>query len=124
MEKKMGRGLIRLYVALWAIWVCYGVLANYRELATYLGSDEWTFEKAAEKETVRWNKECKGKPLSANCPPEDWVPLKDVVSEDQVKNAINGFGTVMFVAPFFFLLLLVIFYWLVKWVIAGFRRKK
>jgi|LauGreDrversion4_2_1035121.scaffolds.fasta_scaffold01530_8 hypothetical protein len=119
----MGKGLLRLYLALWLVWFSYGVIDNYKELATYYGYDKWTIEKAAEREQLRWKKECEGKPVSLECPPPGLVPSDDFASEERVNVVVWMFNMAMIKAPFFFLLFLTAMYWLGKWVIAGFRKK-
>lgn len=116
----MGRGLLRLYLALWLVWFSYGVADNYKELATYYGYDRWTIEKASERQEDK----CKGKPISEECMPEGWVPTDDFVSEERVNVVVWMFKMAMIKAPFFFLIFLAVMYWLVKWVIAGFRKKR
>jgi hypothetical protein len=117
MEKKMGKGLIRLYLALWLVWFSYGVIDNYKELATYYGYDKWTIEKARERSDTK----CKTSPESVDC---FAIPLDDFVSEERANVVMWMFNMAMIKTPFFFLIFLVVMYWLVKWVIAGFRKKK
>lgn len=113
----MGRGLFRLYLALWLLWFSYGVADNYKELATYIGYDYWTVERANERNKIL----CSLKP--DECLPE-WLDSADTVSEDSVNVVVWMFTMAMINAPFYFLVFLITMYWLVKWAVAGFRRKK
>lgn len=120
----MGRGLIRLYLALWSLWFCFGVATNYKELATYLGSDRWTMEKAAERQKERWKIECDGKSFSDECQLMQLsVPSNEVVTENQVELTVWMFKMAILKAPFYFFVLMVVLYWLMKWVVTGFRQK-
>jgi len=116
----MGRGLLRLYLALWLAWISYGAADNYKELATHYGYDRWTMEKARERQEDK----CKEKPISDECMPQGLIPLDDFVSEERVEVVVWMFNMAMIKAPFFFLVFLSMLYWLGKWVIAGFRKKK
>ena len=113
----MGRGLFRLYLALWLVWISYGIIDNYKELATHYGYSKWTIEEATE----RSNAKCKIAPDSVDC---FGIPSDDFVSEERVNVVVWMFNMAMIKAPFYFLALLILVYWLGKWVIAGFRRKK
>ncbi len=116
----MGKGLLRLYLALWLVWLSYGVIDNYKEIATHLGYENWTLEKASERQKIK----CEGKPLSEECLPEGTVPSDDVVSKERVDVVVWMFKMAMIKAPLFLLVFLTALYWLGKWVIAGFRKKK
>lgn len=113
----MGKGLLRLYFALWLVWFSYGVIDNYKELATHYGYDRWTIDKAQERSEAK----CKTTPDSVDC---FAIPVDDFVSEERVNVVVWMFNMAMIKAPFFFLIFLVGMYWLGKWVIAGFRKKK
>ncbi len=113
----MGRRLIRLYLALWAIWFCFGVVTNYKELATYLGSDRWTEEKAVERSKVK----CIAEPDSADC---FLITSDDFVTKDVVNVVVWMFGMAMIKVPLYFLIFVTAMYWIGKWVIAGFRRRQ
>lgn len=121
----MGRGLIRLYLALWAIWFCYGVATNYKELATYLGHDRWTAAKADERVEAYRKKNCnddESSKLDINCV-SGLLGTDEYVTETQVELTVWMFKMAMLKAPFYFFVLLIILYWLMKWVIAGFLKK-
>jgi hypothetical protein len=113
----MGRGLIRLYFAMWAIWFCFGVATNYKELATYLGSDRWTEAKAVE----RGQAKCNAEPESIDC---FLITADEFVTDDLVNVVVWMFGMAMIKAPFYFLIFVTAVYWIGKWVSAGFRRKQ
>jgi len=122
----MGRGLIRLYLAIWAIWFCYGVAEHYKELATYVGYDYWTQAKAAERADEYYKKNCKEDEksrLDINCL-SGFLSSDEFVTESQLEQRVWMFKMAMLKAPFFFFVLLVVLYWLTKWVVAGFRKKK
>ena len=119
----MGRGLIRLYLVLWGLWIAFGVATNYREITTYLGYDRWTIQKATERADEFRLANCDGKSTRLEC----WPGLLDpneYVTENQVELNVWMFKLAMLKAPFYFFVLLVVLYWLMKWVIAGFKRKK
>ena len=113
----MGRGLIRLYCAMWAIWFCFGVATNYKELATYLGSDRWTEAKAVERGQAKCNAELE----SIDC---FLITADEFVTDDLVNVVVWMFGMAMIKAPFYFLIFVTAVYWIGKWVSAGFRRKQ
>jgi hypothetical protein len=112
----MGRGLVRLYLALWLIWFSYGVADNYKELATYVGYDRWTMKKAIE----RSNEKCKIDPDSIACLS---ISSNEFVSEERVETVASMFTSLMIIAPFFLFLILTALFWLAKWVIEGFRKQ-
>ena len=118
----LGRGLLRLYLVLWLVWASVCGATAYRELATYLGYDHWTLEKAAERWGLRWDVECKGRPSSLECPPRDFIPSNYFVSEDQVRIVVPMFIDAAIKLPFIVLMALFICFRLLSWVIAGFKK--
>jgi hypothetical protein len=112
----MGRGLFRLYLALWLMWLSAGVVYGHKEIATYIGFEKWTIEGASE----RSKEKCKKDPDSIWCYA---IPSDDYVSQKEVNDVVSIFNLLMIKAPFYLLLFLTAMYWLVKWVVAGFRRK-
>jgi hypothetical protein len=124
---KMGRGLIRLYLVLWSLWLCFGVATNYKELATYLGYDRWTVAKAIERAEEYRKSNCKEDEksrLDISCLYPGGLSPDEFVTESQVELTVWMFKVAMLKAPLFFFVLVVILYWLIKWVVAGFRKKK
>lgn len=119
----MGRGLIRLYLVLWGLLFCFGVATNYKELATYLGYDRWTEEKAAERADAFRLASCDDKSTRIECYPDLIFP-NEYVTKSQVELAVWMFEMAILKAPFYFFVLLVVLYWLTKWVVAGFRKKR
>ena len=123
----MGRGLIRLYLVLWGLLIAFSVATNYKELATYVGYERWTLEKAFERAEAYVKSKCKEDELSKldmKCIYPGAVFSDDYVTDAQVEITIWMFKNAIFKAPFYFLVILVVLYWLVKWVIAGFQRKQ
>lgn len=123
----MGRGLIRLYLVLWGLWIVFGVATNHKEIATYLGYQRWTLEKATERAEEYKKSKCKddeASKLDINCAYPGLLSSDAYVTESQVELTVWMFKMAMLKAPFYFFVLLVILYWLMKWVVAGFRKNK
>jgi hypothetical protein len=123
----MGRGLIRLYLVLWSLWLCFGVATNYKELATYLGYEKWTVAKATERAEEYRKSKCKddeASRLDINCVYPGSFSPDEYVTESQVELTVWMFKMAMLKAPFYFFLILVVLYWLMKWIVGGFRKKR
>ena len=123
LEMCVGRGLIRLYFVLWGLMFAFGVATNYKELATHIGFERWTIEKAAERANVIIKTECDNTPSRLECLYPEAIDPNEYVTEVQVEVSVWLFKTAILKAPFYFFILLVTLYWLMKWIVAGFRKK-
>lgn len=118
----IGRGLLRLFIALWIIWIAFGVADSYKELATFAGYDGWTVQKALERNRIEYGPECAANPASFACIHMNSVRADEVVRDADVLYKVNGFFLVMIVVPFVVLIMLIAMYMLGKWVIKGFHK--
>jgi hypothetical protein len=116
---RMGKGLFKLYMAFWLLWFSYGVLDNYKELAIYVGYNNWTSEKDVEKNKAS----CDTNQQSDNCLSEKLKDTQEAISEDSVNVIVWMFTMAMIKAPFYFLLFLILIYWLGSWVFSRLRAK-
>jgi hypothetical protein len=119
----MGKGLLRLFLALWLVWIVIGVADAYKEIATYMGSEQWSVEKATEKNIKRHEAECNVNPSSLICKisGSSYSP-NDVVNEADAKRKVRAFIDVVTIAPLILLLSLFFIYMLGKWVVRGFKK--
>lgn len=119
----MAKGLLRLFLALWLVWVAIGVADSYKELATYAGYDRWTVDKALERNKIKYEAECRANPGSIACIGLNSYSAGEVVRDADVQRKVRGFFNVILLAPLILLLFFTIAYALGRWVIKGFKEK-
>ena len=118
----MGKGLLRLFFALWLVWIVIGVGDTYKELATYAGYDGWTVEKALERNEIKYGAECEANPSSSSCIWLSSVAVDEIVNEAGVKRKVSGFVDMALIVPLIFLLFFTFIFMLGKWVVRGFKK--
>jgi hypothetical protein len=118
----LGKGLLRLFFALWVIWTAFAVADSYKELATYAGYDRWTVEQALERNQKKYGAECEANPGGFACMLLASKPNGEVVKYEDAKRRFKDFVNLVVIAPLILLLLLVSLYLLGKWVVNGFRK--
>ncbi len=114
----MGKGLLRLFFAFWLIWIAVGIADSYKELATYIGYDRWTVEKALERQKIK----CDKTQAIIDCVPFGSVLVDEVVQDADVKRKVSDFVDLILIVPLILLLCLLLLYMLGKWVVNGFKK--
>jgi hypothetical protein len=110
----LGRGLFRLAIALWAIWIAFGLAYLHKELASYFDLGPWSEHavRAAAKD------ECdKSKGSSIDCIA---LPL-NMVKDEQSKDAMRIFLLAFIALPMLLIVCCTAGFFLMRWVLRGFR---
>ena len=128
----LGRGFLRVYIVMWLCWVMVLIFFSYRELLTSVGMTYWTEQSVIERQVVELEplyeligcntanlggnkKECADLYIEMHS-----VPMGDVVTQDDAKNALKTFMYNGVVIPIAVLFAGFIMSFLARWVINGF----
>lgn len=116
------RGILRLSLALWGLWLIVGVFNYHKELATFIGIDYWSDAKTLQNIEDR----CKDKNVSdEKCM---WLkygdPVKPMgVTKESAKKDSGVFLTFFILLPSALVIVLATIFYLLRWIINGFRGK-
>jgi hypothetical protein len=114
------RGIFRLTLTLWAFWVIVGVFNYYKELATLVGIDYWSDVATAQRIEDR----CNDKNISDEiCMWRRYgTPVKpDGIEKENAKKGSVEFFTFFILLPSALLIVLTAIFYLLRWIINGFR---
>jgi hypothetical protein len=110
----LGRGLLRLAIALWAIWIAFGLAYLHKELASYFDLRPWS-ERAVRAAAEEECDNSKGSSITCIA-----LPLY-MVKDEQSKEAMRLFLLVFIALPMLLIASCTAGLFLMGWVLRGFR---
>ena len=110
----LGRGLLRLAIALWAIWIAFGLAYLHKELASYFDLGPWS-ERAVRDAAEEECDNSKGSSIACIS-----LPL-NMVKDEQSKEAMRLFLLVFIALPMLLIACCPAGFFLMRWVLRGFR---
>jgi hypothetical protein len=124
----VGKGLLRLYLALWMLLAVASLVVGHREVLTYLGSTYWSAESTAQREKVEMEKRkvaCKSEDCRQQIRDSYFgdlgKPVSEIGDEMRVKNTVEMWALFVLVVPAVLLIILTALFKLLVWVLVGFK---
>ena len=112
------KGIFRVFIAVWVIWILFGLSYNYKQIATHYGYSKWTIE-GVKKESERICETAVDKKNEINC----FAYSDDFISYEKAEIDTKDFFVFFFLVPFLLLISSIGLVALIKWLIDGFKNK-
>ena len=110
--------IFRVFIAVWVIWIFFGLSNSYKQIATHYGYSKWTIEEI-KKESERGCEKTLDKKNEINC----YAYSDDLISYEKAETDTKDFFVFFFLVPFLLLISSIGFVALTKWLIDGFKNK-
>ena len=112
------KGIFQVFIAVWVIWILFGLSYSYKQIATHYGYSKWTIEEI-KKESERGCEKTLDKKNEINC----YAYSDDFISYENAETDTKDFFVFFFLVPFLLLISSIGFVALTKWLIDGFKNK-
>ena len=113
----IAKGLMRIFIVIWLMWIAFGISSHYKELATYIGYERWT-ELGVTKES---NEICENakkiKIDDINC-----YSIPEFITIQHADYIFREFSKIFVIMPLLLILLMSILFYSYKWIIQGFKK--
>ena len=110
--------IFRVFIAVWVIWIFFGLSNSYKQIATHYGYSKWTIE-GVKKESERICETALDKKNEINC----FAYSDDFISYEKAEIDTKDFFILFFLVPFLLLIFSFGLVALIKWLIDGFKSK-
>jgi hypothetical protein len=124
----VGKGLIRVFLVLWLVWVSVLTFTSHKALLTAAGVSYWTETAAIERNRAeRKEVGCDDASVTrteTDCLPDGDYLSNEVIGEGEVKDALTAFFLGGFLLPLGILTALVTLWFLGRWAMSGFYSRK
>lgn len=107
-----------MFMAIWIIWILFGLSHNYKQIATHYGYSKWTIE-GVKKESERICETVLDKKNEINC----FEYSSDYISYERAEVDTKDFFAFFVLVPFLLLISSIGLVALIKWLIDGFKSK-
>jgi hypothetical protein len=127
MKINLGKGLLRLYLVLWILWVIVILDYNHKALAPHVGITYWTVEDfdlraKVDKETCNKKTTLPNDDICTLLKHSRPIAPFDYPSNEEIEKAPRDFFDLGIVVPFILLFIFTGIYMALKWIFKGFKK--